>query len=61
MDGDDMLDDWVDQRQHVAREVADWSAGRFLWRGVEYSVAWAAAEESRRVRDEVLHLGEPDQ
>lgn len=60
LDGGDMLDDWVDQPEEVAREVRSWSEGRFTWRGVEYAVSWADADESRRVRDEVFQLGEHD-
>jgi hypothetical protein len=61
LDDGDVLDDWVDHAEDVASEVAKWSAGRFTWRGVEYSVSWATTDESRRVRDEVLQLGEPEQ
>lgn len=59
LDDGDMLDDSVDQPEDVAGEVRSWSEGRFTWRGVEYAVSWAGADESRRVRDEVFQLGEP--
>lgn len=60
MDDDDMPDDWVDQPEDVARELANWSTDRFRWRGVEYFVSWVTADESRRVRDDVFQLGEPE-
>lgn len=61
MDDNDKLDDWVDHPEDVANEAASWSAGRFTWRGVEYSVSWATKDESCRVRDEIFELGEPYQ
>ena len=60
LDDGDILDNWVDQPEEVPGEVRSWSDGRFTWRGLEYSVSWADADESRRVRDEVFQLGEPD-
>lgn len=59
LDDGEVLDDWVDQPEAVAGEVRSWAAGRFPWRGVEYAVSWADADESRRVRDEVFELGAP--
>ena len=56
MDDDDMVDDLVGWRENVEREGANWSTGRSMWRGDEYSVSWAARDESRRVRDDVFQL-----
>jgi hypothetical protein len=60
MDGDGFPSDWVDQREVDAAEVRDWAAGRFVWIGRDFRVSWVDAEESRRIRDEVLSLGPPE-
>lgn len=52
--------DWVDQRADVAAQVHDWAAGRFVWIGHDFKVSWVDAEESRRIRDEVFELGDPE-
>lgn len=62
MDGDDVdaTDDWVDRPENVAAAVDDWEADRFVCVGREFQVSWVDADESRRIRDEVFQLGEPE-
>lgn len=60
MDGDTVADDWVDRRADVAAEVRHWESGSFVWLGRKFKVSWVNDEESRRVRDEVFGLGEPE-
>lgn len=45
---------------NIAAEVRDWAAGRVVWVGREFKVSWVDAEESRRIRDEVFELGDPE-
>jgi hypothetical protein len=52
--------DWVDRHADVAAELREWAAGRFVWIGRDFKVSWVDAEESRRIRDEVFELGNPE-